>query len=113
MALGSCGIYRRTMMRQVLNPLGFSRDFTHVKQPYFAYCVQHNGDNTKELINLIKDAGGEAVPYGKDMLVRWKGTQKPSIDIFFKGMWLRQGENGMVKLMSDIEFKLKYETLHR
>lgn len=99
------------MTRPVLNPLGISKDYTHVKKPYYAYCVQYTDDTEREVINLIATAGGEASPYAGALMVRWFGKQSPSINMFYKGMWLRQGENGVIKLMTDAEFTMKYEAV--
>lgn len=88
-----------------------SHIFTHVKKPYRAYCVQYTPDSEKHIIDLIAGIGGEAVPYAGDLMVRWFGKQEPSIAMFYKGMWLREGENGVIKLLTDEEFQLKYEVL--
>jgi len=83
--------------------------YTHVKRPYRAYCMQYTSETEKRVVDLIAEAGGEASPYAGDLMVRWFGKQTPVIDMFHRGMWLRQGENGVIKLMTDAEFQLKYE----
>jgi hypothetical protein len=92
-----------------LGPLGFSHDYTHVKRPYRAYCVQYGSENQGDIIGLICECGGEATPYGAGLIVRWVGKQTPNIEMVYHGAWIRRGENGETKIMLNDVFMLKYE----
>jgi hypothetical protein len=87
--------------------------YTHKKKPYRAACTQWTASNTEEVMELMKTSGIEASPYGDAMMLRWVDPvhRNSRIDMFYPGMWLRIGENGIMKIMSDQEFKLKYEEL--
>jgi len=88
--------------------------FTHKKKTYFARCLQWT-NNDEQVMALLRDANIEASPYGGDLMLRYdvknNGTKHTVIDMFRKGMWVRVGENGAVKLMRNEDFKLKYEPL--
>lgn len=89
-------------------------DYTHKKKTYYATCVQWN-DNTDQVTQLLQDVCVEVTPYGDALMLRRQVIEhaRPftKIDMFYKGMWVRIGENGAMKLMTDDEFKLKYEPI--
>ena len=84
--------------------------FTHRKKTYYATCIQWDGKNTEMIIELLDRAGCDAHPYGGELMLKWRSNEvNPSIDMFKVGSWLRLGENDVLKVMTDAEFKLKYE----
>lgn len=88
--------------------------YTHKKKTYLARCVQWT-NNYDQVIQLLNDAGVEVTPYEDSLILRYKAMDRDKpyskIDTFTKGMWIRVGENGVVKIMKDEEFKLKYEPI--
>ena len=85
--------------------------FTHKKRPYRAECVRWVIDNTAQVITILEDGGNEVSLYAEHLMIRWKVPSPRAIDTLQLGMWLRVGENGVVKMMTDEEFNLKYEEL--
>lgn len=85
-------------------------NYTHHKKLYFATCIQWTDDNTDEVIALL-EKHAEVTPYGDSLMIRWNDprSHKYHINTLYKGVWIRVGENGNMKTMSDEEFKLKYE----
>lgn len=83
---------------------------THRKKMYTAHCIQWTDDNTAEFVALL-EKHAEVSPYGELLMIRWSDplSHKYHIDTLSKGVWIRIGENGGMKTMSDAEFKLKYE----
>ena len=123
-----------TTVRQIRSPLGDSefidseqhmwvnttsqeRRFTHRKKQYRAYCLQYQLDNFKEINNLLLSGKAEVHLYSSEMendnrlMIRWSDGRNPSIETIQYGMWVRRGENGLVKIYTDEEFLLKYESL--
>lgn len=87
--------------------------FTHKKKNYFAVCLQWSEYNTQEVVDLIQSTGAEVTPYSGRLMIRWQNplNYKCSLDTIDVGDWVRKGENGVLKLMKDPEFQLKYEIL--
>lgn len=84
--------------------------FTRKKRPYRAVCVQLQPDNFQQVIDVLKVHGCDATPYVGQIMLRWEesaGT-KYSIEMMYVGDWIRIGENGHSKIMSDEELNLKY-----
>lgn len=88
-------------------------NYTHKKKTYFATCIRWNDDNTDEVIQLIESAGASVTYLNGHLMIRWNDPRsyKYSICTIEPGDWVRKGENGVMKLMKDHEFKLKYETV--
>ena len=67
------------------------------------------------MIDLLKQHGCEANPYLGELMLRWEETATTHyrIEMMHIGDWLRIGENGVAKVMTDEEFKLKYEEIEK
>lgn len=85
--------------------------FTHKKRPYRAMCVRWVVDNTAAIITILEGGGNEVSLYAEHLMIRWKVPSPRAIDTLKLGEWLRVGENGVVKMMTNEEFELKYEEI--
>lgn len=87
--------------------------FTHQKKSYLAICLRWNGNNTDDVINLIKSSGAAADIFNDSIMIRWQDSlnYKCSIETMYIGDWVRKGENNVLKIMKDPEFQLKYEPI--
>ena len=86
--------------------------FTHKKRTYYALCLQWDGINTEMVIELLDRAGCDAHLYDGMLMLRWREDwHRPSIEMMKNGDWLRLGENDVLKVMTDSDFRLKYESI--
>ena len=88
-----------------------SSPYTHRKRVYHAHCIQYTPDTKAKVVTLLESHGVEVSPYDDCLMLRWFDGRPDCIKTLDTGMWVRVGENGSVKLMSDEEFQLKYEAI--
>lgn len=106
--------YTSQRLKDIMWNGGVVPKFTHKKKTYLAQCMQWTY-NYDQVMQLLNDAGVEVTPYEDYLVLRYNATDRDKpytkIDTFKKGMWIRVGENGAVKIMKDEEFQLKYEAI--
>ena len=86
--------------------------YTHRKKIYHAMCIQWDGANTQIILELLDRAGCNASIYGDQIMLRWKDDfRHPNLECISKNTWLRLGENDVLKVLTDAEFRLKYEDI--
>jgi len=89
--------------------------YTHRKRAYHATCVQYDGWNTEQLLDLLNDEKIQAVPYGTEgIMIRFSEPEagQKVIDTISVGWWVVIGENGAKKCYDDQTFKIKYEEVN-
>lgn len=86
--------------------------YTHKKRTYHATCIQWTDESTHRVKELLS-AHAEVTEYSGSLMLRWNSptSHKMHIDMFHPSMWIRIGENGQMKTMTDQEFQLKYEEI--
>jgi hypothetical protein len=89
-----------------------TKKYTHRKRLYHADCYQWNGSNTQCIIDLLQKAGCSAEPFRYQLMLRWSEKwHSPSIDTMSIGDWVREGENGALKVYSSEKLESRYEAL--
>lgn len=76
--------------------------FNYQKRPYRAVCVQWNGDNADEIINMLEDAQVFREEY---IVVRHQG----GMHTLRLGDWVISGEDGTARFYTNEVFSIKYE----
>lgn len=91
--------------------------YTHRKKPYHAIATQLSKYNIDAMVELIQATNREAsaTRYGTEaIMVRFANPlpRQCTPAVMEVTDWLVVGENGVAKLYSDEQFKIKYEALN-
>ena len=87
-------------------------EFTHIKKPYKARCIQNTGDNVPDVLAFMAEYGYSPWFPNVDgaLYLAHKDDTMDKIAIGL-GWWVRVGENNEIKTFSAEEFPLKYQPI--
>lgn len=89
-------------------------NFTHIKVPYRARCIQYTGENVAEVLKFMSEYGytrwGFPNTAGALYVEHKDGENRLKIPFNY---WVRVGENNGIKIYSDKEFPFKYKLIKR
>lgn len=90
--------------------------YTHRKRPYYAQATQLTKYNIQDMVHWIQATNREATASlydGGKIMVRFANPlpRQCTPNVMNVGDWLVIGENGIAKLYTDEQFKIKYEEL--
>ena len=87
-------------------------NFTHIKKPYRARCIQNTNENLEEMFDLMsaRDYVQWHPSVHGTLYFQHRDDSRTKLRIL-SGWWVRVGENGSIKSFSDDEFQLKYQPI--
>lgn len=80
---------------------------THQKHPYHAECIQWNGSNLEQVMELLPQPTELTVRH-EWLTIRFSPGEVKALHY---GEWVVRGENGVVKCYSDEQFNVKYQAI--
>ena len=87
-------------------------EYTHIKKPYKARCIQNRGGNNAEVLQFLAEYGFNTwhspSKDGAIFVIDESRVKRLGMPV---GWWARVGENDVLKTMSDDEFQLKYQRI--
>ena len=83
-------------------------NFTHIKVPYRAECIQLTETNTHEVIEFLFREGYTAWQVSGFV---YYSRPDPGTCGLPVSWWIRKGEDGVIKFLPDDLFRLKYRAI--
>ena len=84
-------------------------NFTHIKVPYRAECIQLTESNANEVCAFLVSEG--YVAWQVNWYVYYNKFPDQCTSGLPVGWWIRKGEDGVIKFLPDDLFQLKYRRI--
>lgn len=86
-------------------------NFTHIKVPYRAECLQLTETNADEVIAFLFREGYTAWKVSGSVYYSRPDQRTCGLPVVPVGWWIRKGEDGVIKFLPDDLFRLKYRAI--